>query len=92
MFTIGSLICALACNIATLIAGRSVQGMGAAGLVMLVYVLLADLFHLKERAKYQSVVALTWLIGAVIGPIMGGGFAINVTWVSPYHSIQTIAN
>jgi len=49
---------------------------------MLVYVLLADLFELKERAKFQSAVAITWLFGAMIGPIMGGGFAYNVTWVS----------
>jgi len=84
LFTVGSLTCALANHIATLIAGRCVQGIGGAGLVMLVYVLLADLFELKARAKIQSVVAITWLLGATIGPIMGGGFAHNVTWVSSY--------
>ncbi|GAB7338135.1 hypothetical protein MBLNU457_4490t1 [Dothideomycetes sp. NU457] len=80
MFTVGSIICAVAQNIATLVAGRSVQGIGAAGLVMLIYVLLADLFNMKERAKVQSVVAIMFLVGAVIGPIMAGGFADNATW------------
>lgn len=92
MFTVGSIICAVARNIAALIGGRSVQGIGAAGLVMLIYVLLADLFNMKERAKIQSVVAIMFLVGAVIGPIMAGGFAVNVTWVGLHYSTQTIIN
>lgn len=82
VFTVGSIICAIAKNITTLIVGRSVQGIGASGLLVLCYILLADLFDIKDRAYYQSIVAITWLVGAVVGPIMAGGFAYDVSWVS----------
>lgn len=82
MFTLGSIVCAVAKHIATLIAGRCLQGIGGGGLIVLTYVLLADLFPLGERAKYQSYVSITWLVGAVVGPIMAGGFTTHVTWVS----------
>jgi MFS family permease len=80
-FTCGSLVCALARNAATLIAGRCVQGMGGGGLIILTYVIMAHLFTLQERSKYTSIIGLIWTFGTVFGPLIGGGFA-EFHWVS----------
>ena len=80
IFTIGTVICSVAYNIATLLAGRCVQGIGGGGLVALTYVIVADMVPLKERGKWFSVISLQWAIGSVIGPIIGGEFAENANW------------
>jgi len=47
VFFVGSLICALAVNVAMLIAGRAVQGLGGGGLLVLVNICIGDLFSLR---------------------------------------------
>ncbi|PGH13220.1 hypothetical protein AJ79_03778 [Helicocarpus griseus UAMH5409] len=63
-----------------LIAGRTIQGVGAAGLVLLVNIILSDIFPIKERAKYMGLTNTSWAVAAAIGPLIGGAFAQNVTW------------
>ena len=75
-FTAGSLIAALARNISMLIAGRCVQGIGAGGLMVTTWVVLARLFDLEQRSRFYSLVGLIWMVGTVIGPVVGGAFAL----------------
>src|SRR5215467_6566511 len=51
LFVAASIICAIACNAATLIAGRVLQGAGSALLVPLAMALLGAAFPRAERAK-----------------------------------------
>lgn len=69
IFTIGTVVCSVANNIAVLLGGRSVQGVGGGGLVALTYVIVADMVPLRERGKFFSVISLQWAIGSVIGPV-----------------------
>ncbi|KAL4962001.1 MDR family MFS transporter [Aspergillus stella-maris] len=74
-FTVGSIVAAVAQNLTTLLAGRCVQGVGGGGIIALTEVLIADLIPLRERGKWMSFRALTWALGTVIGPIIGGALA-----------------
>lgn len=47
VFLVGSLICALAHNMATIIAGRAVQGIGGGGIIILANISVSDLFSLR---------------------------------------------
>ena len=80
LFTVGSIIAAVANNVSVLLMGRCVQGVGGGGLVVLTYVIVTDMVTLRERGKYMSVISLQWAIGSVIGPVIGGAFAERVTW------------
>lgn len=75
LFTLGSGICGGARNIAMLIAGRTVQGLGSAGLFVFADLIVCDLVPLRDRAKYMGIVISTGSIGTTLGPIIGGAIA-----------------
>ncbi|RDB27052.1 Efflux pump FUS6 [Hypsizygus marmoreus] len=80
MFGIGSLVCGVARSMNMLIAGRAVQGSGAAGLMSVSSIILSDIVALKERGAYNGLLQLTWCIAAGIGPAIGGALARSGAW------------
>lgn len=77
---IGSIMCGTAQNMQELIAGRTIQGAGSAGLMVLPEVILADLIPLRQRTMYYSFFMLAFCISAASSPIIAGAFAEYVTW------------
>ncbi len=61
--------------------GRSIQGVGGGGLIALSEVIVTDLVPLRLRGQYFGILSAMWSLGSVTGPILGGGFAQDVTWV-----------
>ncbi|KAJ5555126.1 Major facilitator superfamily domain general substrate transporter [Penicillium sp. DV-2018c] len=80
LFLVGSLICALAHNMATIIAGRAVQGVGGGGILILANISVSDLFSLRDRPMYYGLFGATWAVAGALGPIIGGAFTTSVTW------------
>ncbi|KAK3615167.1 hypothetical protein LTR56_024494 [Elasticomyces elasticus] len=80
MFIVGTIICGTAHTVARILAGRTIQGAGGGGLLVMTYLLVADLLPLQKRAQGMSLISIVWLIGAVSGPIMGAGFSDAVSW------------
>ena len=91
-FLIGSFLCGLAGQFGTLpllgdgmtqlILFRGLQGMGAAGLFAMAFIVIADLFPPAERGRYQGLVGATFGLASVIGPLVGGFLADNATgWI-----------
>ncbi|ORY08997.1 major facilitator superfamily domain-containing protein [Clohesyomyces aquaticus] len=72
VFIAGSLAAALAPSFTVLILGRTIQGIGAGGLVVLSEVLITDLVPLRERGIYYGYISATWAVGSVCGPLLGG--------------------
>ncbi|PSN67348.1 MFS general substrate transporter [Corynespora cassiicola Philippines] len=82
LFTLGSGIAGGANSAAVLIAGRTVQGLGAAGLYVLSDILICDLVPPRHRGPYLSAVLSTAGIGSTIGPVIGGAIAEhNWRWI-----------
>jgi MFS transporter, DHA2 family, methylenomycin A resistance protein len=83
IFTAASLACALAPSIAVLIAGRALQGLGAAVLVPNALALLNHAYP-DERRRGRAVGL--WLAGASValtaGPLVGGALIAAVGWRS----------
>ncbi len=80
LFLLGSLLCALAWDMGSLIAFRVVQGLGGGALQGTVQTLAADLYPLKERPKIQSKLSTVWAVSAVAGPGVGGALAAYADW------------
>jgi MFS family permease len=80
LFTFGTLLCCLSQDFISLLAGRSIQGIGAGGVTTLPNVIFADFIPLRQRPKYIALNQLSWAIGTVLGPLIGGIFADHATW------------
>jgi MFS family permease len=81
LFFAGCLLAALAKNFTYMLVGRSIQGVGGGGLLALTEVIVTDLVPLRLRGQYLGILNATWTIGSVTGPVLGGGFSENVSWV-----------
>jgi ubiquinone/menaquinone biosynthesis C-methylase UbiE len=74
-FVLGSGIAGGANAAGMLIGGRTVQGLGAGGILVLIDVVVSDLVPLQMRAKFLGLVRITGALGSSIGPIIGGVIA-----------------
>ena len=81
-FLAGCLICGLAHNFTTILVGRSIQGIGGGGILVLTEIIICDLIPLRLRGQWFGALSGMYAIGTVLGPIVGGAFAQHVTWVS----------
>ena len=81
LFEIGSAVCGAAPNMSALIVGRALCGLGGSGTYTGVMTLLSILTDEKERPAYLGVTGVTWGLGTVLGPIVGGAFTVSsATW------------
>jgi MFS family permease len=71
-----------ATNPSMLIAGRTIQGVGAGGIYVLLDIVCCDLVSLKERGKYLGLM-FSWAgVAAALGPVVGGALAqANWRWI-----------
>ncbi|KAJ5644821.1 efflux pump antibiotic resistance protein [Penicillium longicatenatum] len=74
LFVIGSVVGCVAHNMATLLAGRAIQGVGGGGLIPLAMIIITDLVPLRQRPKYAAIVQVSMALGTILGPLIGGCF------------------
>lgn len=80
IFLAGSAASSGAWNIASLIAFRGLQGVGAGSIMATVNTLAGDLYNVRERAKVQGWLSSMWGLAAIVGPAIGGAFAEYASW------------
>jgi hypothetical protein len=80
VFEIGSLICAVARNSTTLIIGRAVTGIGAAGVVGGCFSIIACSVEAYKRPLYTGVLGATYGVASVMGPLLGGVLTDKASW------------
>jgi len=71
LFSLGSLVTALAYDLPSLVTGRVLQGAGAGGLLPATLALVADLYPPRQRGLPLGVVGAVQELGNVIGPVYG---------------------
>lgn len=81
MFEAGSALCGAAPTMDALIVGRIWAGAGGAGMYLGVLNYIAVFTTVREQSVYNGLVGLVWGLGTILGPVVGGGFAISsATW------------
>lgn len=82
-FLVGAIVAATAKandGMALILVGRSIQGIGGGGIIVLTEILTTDLVPLRFRGNYQSFIGMMWAIGSVSGPLIGGALAESGAW------------
>jgi EmrB/QacA subfamily drug resistance transporter len=80
VFAAGSLLAGLAWNVGSLIAFRTLQGIGAGLLDPLVLILLARAAGPHRAGRVMGLMGLVLSLGPVLGPIAGGVVLANLSW------------
>ncbi|KAF2010893.1 MFS general substrate transporter [Aaosphaeria arxii CBS 175.79] len=82
LFALGSGVSGGAHDPGMLVAGRTVQGVGAGGIYVLLDIVCCDLVPLRERGMYLGLMNSWAGVAAGIGPVVGGALAdSNWRWI-----------
>ncbi|CAH0052769.1 unnamed protein product [Clonostachys solani] len=81
-FMVGAVICGCANTPTMLLLGRTIQGAGAGATEPIKALIFYDIYKQRERAKWVAFINVSWAIGTVSGPLLGGVFTNSntMTW------------
>src|SRR5215217_3819127 len=81
VFSLGSLLCALAPTLGLLVAARAVQAIGGAMLTPVAMSIVRNVFEdPRERARAIGVFAAMFGISMALGPVLGGFLVSAISW------------
>src|SRR5437660_1097168 len=78
LFMVGSILCAVAPNMPVLIVARGLQGLGGGGIMPVVQTVISDVVSPRERGRYQAYFSGVWMAAGLMGPVLGGVFAVHL--------------
>ncbi|MFD1420907.1 MFS transporter [Lactiplantibacillus songbeiensis] len=80
IFTIGSVLCALANNIEWLIAARIVEGLGASVMTPMSMAILTNAVPANQRGRALGIWSGIGGLALIVGPSLGGLIVAQLTW------------
>ncbi|NJR13528.1 MAG: multidrug effflux MFS transporter [Phyllobacteriaceae bacterium] len=80
VFIVGSIACALAPSMNTLIAARFVQGLGAAVVMVLPRAIIRDVLTGTEATRLMAMVMLVISVSPMLAPLFGSGVIALADW------------
>lgn len=93
LIALGSILCAIATDIMTLLLGRLLQGAGAIGAV--VSATIGDIVKEEQRPKALAImggtIAMSFALAMIVGPIVGAHFGIDTLfWIAAIIALASI--
>jgi DHA2 family multidrug resistance protein len=80
LFTVASLLCGLAPNLAFLVIARILQGIGGGGLAPVEQSMMVDTFPPAKRGAAFAAYGVVVIVGPILGPSLGGWITDNLSW------------
>ncbi|KAK4989977.1 hypothetical protein LTR50_002888 [Elasticomyces elasticus] len=80
IFLVGSAVCGATPTSIGLIIGRAIAGIGGAGVIGGVFIIISKSIPLRKRSLYTGFIGASLSISSVLGPIIGGALTTNVSW------------
>ncbi|MBM3110576.1 multidrug transporter subunit MdtD [Pseudomonas arcuscaelestis] len=80
LFSLGSLLCALADSLSMLVAARVVQGLGGALMLPVGRLVVLRAYPRSELVRIMSFITIPGLLGPLLGPTMGGWLVEILSW------------
>ncbi|MEJ8570309.1 MFS transporter [Microbaculum marinum] len=80
VYALGCGASAFAPDMATMLIGRMLQGVGGGWMIALCHVGMAQMFPERHWPKLLALISATWGASALVGPLIGGAFATIGLW------------
>ena len=80
LFAAGLAVAGLAPTMGVFVAGRFLQGLGAGGITVSLYVLIAKLYPADLHIKIFGAFASAWVLPSIVGPFIAGVVADALSW------------
>jgi DHA1 family bicyclomycin/chloramphenicol resistance-like MFS transporter len=91
LFVLGSVGCALAPDIQTLVALRFVQGLGASAGMVICRAIVRDLHTGVEAARLMALLMLVFSVAPILAPLAGSVLIEWASWRSVFWAVMLIA-
>ncbi len=80
IFAVGSLLAIFSQNFPMFLTARAIQAFGAGGIFPVATAAIADRIPPERRGAALGLVAATWGVAAIVGPLVGGLFTHFLSW------------
>jgi MFS family permease len=80
LFAAGLMLAGTAVSMTTFVAGRFVQGLGAGGITVSLYVLIAKSYPSALHIRIFGAFASAWVLPSMVGPVAAGVVADALSW------------
>lgn len=80
LFALGLTVAGLAPNMATLIAGRVLQGLGGGGVLAVAYQVINTAYPVNMRARMLALISSAWVLPALLGPPVASFITDHWAW------------
>lgn len=80
VFGAGCSLAFLASSLSTMLAGRFLQGMGAAGPRIVTLALVRDQYAGRDMARVMSLIVAVLMVGPLVAPFLGQGLLLIAPW------------
>ncbi len=79
-FTLGLVVAGIAPDMPVFILGRALQGLGAGGVIVALYVVVARAYAEPLRPQVFALMSAGWVLPSLVGPPVAGALADHVSW------------
>jgi len=90
VFSVGSLVCAIAPSLEILLLGRFIQGAGSAVCMVLPRTVIRDVFARDRAASMIGYMTTAMMIAPMFGPAIGGWITDTSTWRYLYTALALV--
>lgn len=80
LFLLGAALCGTSTTFTQLILYRTLQGLGAGGVIPVSITLVGDIYSLEERGRVQGLFSGVWAVSSLVGPAAGGLITDLLDW------------
>ena len=91
VYSIGTVVAIFATSFGLLLAGRAIQGMGAAAIRVLVVAIVRDRYSGREMARVMSLIIMVFIVVPVFAPAIGSLFLWLGGWRLIFISMLALA-
>ena len=79
-FSVGLVVAGLAPTMPVFILGRALQGLGAGGVVVALYVVVGRAYPQSQRPQMFALMSAGWVLPSLVGPTVAGFLADHLSW------------